>query len=612
MMRSTYFFALSVCMGVMLSFSSKAQDFSAYWPKHNAYTEQFSPEFQWNSVPGATGYVWRIANNLSMLNPIDVVNTSSLSTFPSSSLTYGLWYWQVEAVLPVGSVFTQVYALRVFDPSQAADLALWLKADAGLTLDANGRVQIWQDLSPAGLQFSQTTDTKRPWPNVPGMSGLPSLQFSGGQVLDGGNVLNIGTNSRAMFLVGQMTGSNQAFYAKSIAAGQPNRYGLLRDGIQNTFLYQDNAARNIVSATVSNGFAFYSALANRSTSQNSFMLNNSVLGANSISNNHNLSSTFRFLIGAYNNSTDAGEILFLNGNINEMVFVNTHVPSVIENIQNYLRYKYNPPINLGPDIRVAYGFCNTSVTAPAGFTSHQWSTGATTESITVNQPGTYWVQVTDIFGFTSSDTIVVNYPEIDTPAFAAYCPGSSVTWNANLGPHYTYAWSTGETTESIVIDTPGSYYVTVTDTNGCSKTFPAIEFEEDAYSTTVSLGPDVDLCNGNAISLVSGADETVAYAWNTGATDSSIVVSTSGTYSVTTTNANGCEAYDEVQVTIVGDAPVVSIGMQPAYCQGLEFTYTDNSVTTDGSSIVSRNWQFGDGGVSTCLPGIMPTPTTAL
>jgi hypothetical protein len=433
MMRSTYFFALSVCMGVMLSFSSKAQDFSAYWPKHNAYTDQFSPEFQWNSVPGATGYVWRIANNLSMLNPVDVVNTSSLSTFPSSSLTYGLWYWQVEAVLPVGSVFTQVYALHVFDPSQATDLALWLKADAGLTLDANGRVQIWQDLSPAGLQFSQTTDAKRPWPNVPGMSGLPSLQFSGGQVLDGGNVLNIGTNSRAMFLVGRMTGSNQAFYAKAMAGTMPNRYALIRDGAQNTFFFHDNAQRHIVSSTISNLDAFYRVFVNRSTNQNQYLLNQTLLGSISISPGHNLTSTFRFLIGAYNNAADDNEILFLNGLINEVVFVNTNVSGVIENIQNYLRFKYNPPINLGPDIRVEYGFCNTSVTAPAGYLNYLWSTGATTESITVNQPGTYWVQVTDIFGFTSSDTIVVNYPEIDTPTFAAYCPGSSVTWNTNFG-----------------------------------------------------------------------------------------------------------------------------------------------------------------------------------
>jgi PKD repeat protein len=602
MMRFTFSMVLSVCVAVWWCGSVAAQSFTAYWPKYNAYTEEFSPEFRWNTVPAATGYVWRIADNAAMLNPADEVATVSLITTPSSPLSYGVWYWQVEAQTPEGLIYTPIYTLTIFSPTELNELSLWLKADAGLTLDANGRVEMWQDLSPSGLEFMQVTASKRPWPNGLALNGFPSLQFSGGQVLDGGNVLNIGTNSRAMFLVGRMTGSNQCFFAKSIAANQPNRYGLLRDGVLNSFLYHDASARTINSSNVTNSFALYNLNVNRSSAQNIFLLNNASLGFIANVSAHNLISSFRFVLGAYNNSTDLGEILFLNGNITEIIFVDSHNPLHVSSVNSYLRYKYSPPLNLGAD-KLEYSLCEFNISADPRFTSFNWSTGATTESITVNQPGTYWVQVTDIFGFTSSDTIVVNYPEIDTPAFPYYCPDGSLTWNTNLGPHYTYAWSTGETTEAIEISTPGTYFVTVTDTNGCSKTFPSLTIDEDPFASTVSLGPDVDLCNGNTLSLVSGAADAVSYVWNDGSTEESLVVTTSGTYTVAVENANGCPAYDEVNVTIVGDAPVVQIGMESQYCQGEVFTYSDQSITTDGSTIISWNWQFGDAGTSASETG---------
>lgn len=78
-------------------------------------------------------------------------------------------------------------------------------------------------------------------------------------------------------------------------------------------------------------------------------------------------------------------------------FCNTISDSVIVTINP------NPVIDLGQDIVTTNA---TSVlTATAGMTTYLWSTGETTQTITVNQNGSYSVVVTDANGCSNSDTI---------------------------------------------------------------------------------------------------------------------------------------------------------------------------------------------------------------
>lgn len=61
----------------------------------------------------------------------------------------------------------------------ASDLSLWLRADAGITSDATGRVSTWTDQSGANHHASQSTGNKRPQLVSEGLNGRPIVRFDG-------------------------------------------------------------------------------------------------------------------------------------------------------------------------------------------------------------------------------------------------------------------------------------------------------------------------------------------------------------------------------------------------------------------------------------------------
>ncbi len=65
-----------------------------------------------------------------------------------------------------------------------------------------------------------------------------------------------------------------------------------------------------------------------------------------------------------------------------------------------------------------------------------------------------------------------------------------------------------------------------------------------------NLGPDITVCENQAVILDAGYNPEWTYLWNTGATSSSITVDTSGTYSVTVSSQSGCSGSDSINVFI--------------------------------------------------------------
>ena len=66
-----------------------------------------------------------------------------------------------------------------------------------------------------------------------------------------------------------------------------------------------------------------------------------------------------------------------------------------------------PTVNLGADTMICNG-CSITLDAGPGFASYNWSTGATTQTITVDSTATYIVQITNANGCINADTIVVD------------------------------------------------------------------------------------------------------------------------------------------------------------------------------------------------------------
>ncbi len=160
-----------------------------------------------------------------------------------------------------------------------------------------------------------------------------------------------------------------------------------------------------------------------------------------------------------------------------------------------------PQVDLGDDL-VLCGETQTLLDAGNQGGTYLWSTGETTQTITATGEGIndFWVTVTNDNGCSSSDTVTVNFaalPQIDLGADTTVCGGVVYPLDAgNEGS--TYLWSTGETTQSINVDTTGFGYgvqnisVEVTSEYGCQNSAEVnVEFIDctgiDEYGKEVDM-----------------------------------------------------------------------------------------------------------------------------
>ncbi len=242
-----------------------------------------------------------------------------------------------------------------------------------------------------------------------------------------------------------------------------------------------------------------------------------------------------------------------------------------------------PVATAGVDKDICSG-SSTTLTASGGIT-FSWSTGATTSSINVNPSSTaaYTVTVTDINGCSASDNVNVtvhNSPVINL-SNAGLCPGDTATLNPNVTGS-TYAWSTGETTQTIRVASTGTYSVTITDSFGCSSSASANVTPGTVASINLSNLP---ICQGQTAVLDAGNSGT-AYVWSpNGETTQTISVSSSGIYGVTVTSGSGCTATDSVNITVY-PLPVVNAGVDQDICNG-------SSATLTASGGVNYSWSNG-------------------
>ncbi len=177
-------------------------------------------------------------------------------------------------------------------------------------------------------------------------------------------------------------------------------------------------------------------------------------------------------------------------------------------------------------------------------------------------------------------------PAITPSGPTTFCQGGSVTLTAPTSA--SYLWSNGATTQSIAVSAAGSYNVTVTNANGCSATSAATVVTVNPTPDTPVISPNgpTTFCEAGSVRLTAMASGS--YLWSNGATTQSIVVSTSGSYSVTVTNANGCSATSAATTVTVNPRPTATITPSgpTTFCQG-------GSVTLTAPAGLSYSWSNG-------------------
>ncbi|MCB9274756.1 MAG: gliding motility-associated C-terminal domain-containing protein [Lewinellaceae bacterium] len=209
----------------------------------------------------------------------------------------------------------------------------------------------------------------------------------------------------------------------------------------------------------------------------------------------------------------------------------------------------------------------TTLNAGASYAQYQWSTGGATPSIQVNQAGPYALTVTDANGCVGSGQVSVTEDIELTPVISgalAYCPGGATTLDAGDG-FQTYTWSNGSNGQSLLVQTPGSYSVTVTDASGCTgdtevsvSVFPA---------PAPAISGLLEYCDGASTQLEATGGNFASYNWSTGAIEPEINVSQPGTYSLSITDVNGCQ---ESATVVVAENPLPSFTISGglSFCQG--------------------------------------------
>lgn len=252
-----------------------------------------------------------------------------------------------------------------------------------------------------------------------------------------------------------------------------------------------------------------------------------------------------------------------------------------------------PVVNLGTDTALCPG---DNVTLNAGNSGagnvFQWNTAATTQTISASDSGIYSVVVTNAYGCQKSDSIHIATNPVPVnvlPDTTNWCTGTTPDLDAgNTGS--SYAWNTGEITQTVPVNDSGSYTVAITNTYGCS----IIAATEVIVRQTpiVTLRTDTSICNGASITLDAGTQLSgSSYEWSNGDTTQTTQAFGGGSYTATVTNQYGCSSSDDVNIGLLPE-PVVG-GINEAQNPNGSYSFSP-SVLQNISAITGYEWDFGD------------------
>jgi len=295
------------------------------------------------------------------------------------------------------------------------------------------------------------------------------------------------------------------------------------------------------------------------------------------------------------NASSGTSYLWSNGATTQSIVVTTagsYAVTVNNNGQLSASNIVNVTVNTAPSNTISTSgstsICqgsSVSLTASTG-SSYLWSTGATTQTINATAAGNYAVTVTNSNGCTSVASPVAVSIANPTATITAsgstnICSNETVTLTANSGTNYL--WSNGATTQSINVNTAGTYTVTVTQNGGCLKvsTGTTVTVKASPSSIINTSGP-TSFCNGNV--MLTSVATNCTYLWSNGSTNSSITVSISGSYLCTATATNGCiSTSNAVNVTAqIGTAatPTISASGNTTFCSGSSINLTASNGTS--------------------------------
>jgi gliding motility-associated-like protein len=229
--------------------------------------------------------------------------------------------------------------------------------------------------------------------------------------------------------------------------------------------------------------------------------------------------------------------------------------------------------------------------APTGADYYLWSTGDTTQTITVTETGEYAVEIFTGCGGVVTDTA---YVEFITTALTTTAETIEVCYNdfpytlSAPSGYSTWLWDNGETTETISVEDDGTYIVSCfVDCGTLVDTITVISIEPQ-----LNLGNDTLICEAQPWNIIITANDGFSsYVWNTGDNEQSVTIYEPGVYSVEANSACGLVTDEIVFTGNPLEGVVVDLGNDTALC----FNYSTQSVTLSApAGLPVYYWSTGE------------------
>lgn len=647
---------------LFLSTIGWSQPLSPVSPKNGLVINNDSILLKWNKLPNAIFYELKYTTDSTFTTGVVTVNmglqTSLWLTPLSSNTTY---YWRVEGNTGSNTVIGQSRKFTNFKPTDIAGCSLWLRADTGITLNGNN-VQGWADASINNFNVVQPLASSQPTYISNSINGYPSLSFDGGDIY---NITNFPfSNYVNCFVVAKKTNA-AVNHGNIISAGT---FDLEMQTLKCVIVSSANGvvgsydavnwSQIVLQRQSGNSKAFFNGLQSGTTNtiglnpipQGNFTIGNRNPAVNSptpfrgniseivvCSNEFNDSLSYimqNYLMDKYTKELSAGDdtivsdnfcpislsatlgfqsYLWSNGDTSATTTVFESGVYFVQAVDLFNRIQIDtivvnyPIVNQLSNPILCYGsqlIWNTNLSNTYSFV---WSDNSNASSLTIVQPGIYYVNITDQLGcIYHSDSLNVILDNFPVEAFigndTSLCSGNTIQLQNGASVASNYLWSNGSINDSLLITNGGSFWLEVSNINNCiardtiNITLTGIAPLADYNHSNVCLGlgmPFIDL------SMPASGDTIVGWEWNfNDNTTSSIqnpihTYADAGIYQVTlkAISQTGCAGLINKLVTVYPHPNLNFVSFNA--CNNKETTLSD---ITDafGGTILNWQWNFND------------------
>ncbi len=607
-----------------VDFKMTSSDLQAITPKMNYNVSGDSLKFKWSIACGAHHYELEIADdalfssNVKSYKIYNAKGDTTLTNFPFCKR----YYWHVRAYVPLATAYSPVYSFSRNTPACVPDLELWQDAGSGVSVNGSQAVTYWQDRSGKNRHAVPVADSARPQlikETSPFSNKCSFVRLDG---IDDHFRVDSNVTIASFFSVFNWKGaslfpSNCALVA-NIPTSPYRPRGLVLVGYIGTTDYYIDTQNNLFSASEIevDGVSNTTSLAPLEKLKLFTGISNSP------------AFVTPYWIGRMPNYS-AG---YWKGDIGDLIgYSRTLTASEKLLVQTYLNDKYAPPVNLGSD-QIACSFPFTLHAKKDYYVNYKWQDNSTADSLVVNAPGTYYLTTTNVFGRISSDTVVIKRDTVHYKVNLAedqvvLCQGQSIKLTA--GPSYfSYQWSTGETSSDIVVQSSGTYFVSVKDCSG--------QVSTDSVTLIVhplpvfSLGNDRVICDSKNYVLDPGFPDSqkLTFDWFDNTHDSIHLADYTGTFYLKVTSDKGCIFSDTVELQADSLIQLASLGPDVVFCAGnpiyltsgqskaVEYLWSTGSTADSISVITSGNYWVQVKSINNCvasdsitvtISGIAPT-----